>query len=358
MSNPTGRYKLSPMEAVLKMFRRPTPSPTPARIVPPDNLIEPARIVTARVLLVIYNPVMDPVTGVKLSQFMKWQSPDDLANGYIKDILETSGGMARYQIVQRVELDEFPAKADGFRYTPQSYIDVMNGVQQPHKPDGADYLSILTGLNVLARVAMRNIDEVWLFAFPHAGFFESTMGGAGAFWCNSQPLTWTGGTTRRFIVMGFSNERGVGEMLESFGHRTESLISKTFNCQDFVVWAYTPSRAPANVGPNPNLFQQFISFDQIAPGKAGVGSIHYSPNSDHDYDWNNPRIVPSNCYDWFNFPNFQNDIRQVGPNEWGNGEIHAHHVWWLKHLPKVAGRTGGVANNWWQYTMDPNLISV
>jgi hypothetical protein len=211
-------------------------------------------------------------------------------------------------------------------------------------------------LNVLPRIAMRDIDEVWLFAFPEAGFYESSMGGAGAFWCNSQPMAWTSSCNRRFIVMGFSYERGIGEMLESFGHRSESLVSKVFNCQDFVAWVYRPDRVPAAVGTTLNLFQKFISFDQIAPSKAGIGTIHYAPNSDHDYDWNNPRQVPSNCYDWYNFPRFQNDIRQVNADEWGNGDILGHHKWWLKHLPKVAGRTSGVANNWWQYMMDPNLI--
>ncbi len=276
MTNPTDKYKLSPMEALFRMFKRPKAT-LPAHVVPPDNTIEPVHIVTSRVLLVIYNPVMDPVSGIKLSQFMHWQSPDDLANGYIQDILETSGGMARYQIVQRVELNEFPVKVDGFRYDSQSYQDVMGGSQPAHQPDGADYQALLTGLNVLPRIAMRDIDEVWIFAFPNAGFYESSMGGAGAFWCNSQPMSWSSGCTRRFIVMGFSYERGVGEMLESFGHRTESLVSKVFNCQDFVVWAYAPGRVPATLGPNPNLFQQFLSFDLIAPGKAGVGSIHYPP---------------------------------------------------------------------------------
>jgi len=357
MTNPFGNSKPSLMDKLRKMFGQPAPA-TPVRVVPPDNIIEPARMVIARVLLVIYNPVMDPASGVKLSQSMGWQSPDGLANGYIQDILETSGGMARYQIVQRVELNEFPPKTDGYRYTPQAFLEVMTGVQAPHQPEGADYQAILAGLNVLPRIAMRDIDEVWLFAFPHAGFYESVMGGAGAFWCNAQPLTWSAGITRRFIVMGFSYERGVGEMLESFGHRAESLVSKAFNCQDFVAWAYNPDRVPDTVGPNLNLFQKFLGFDQIAPGKAAVGSIHFAPNSERDYDWNNPRRVPSNCHDWYNFPNFNNEVRQVGSAEWGSGEIRAHHKWWLKHLPKVAGRTGGVANNWWQYVMDPNLIFV
>ena len=357
MNNPSGNSKSSLLGALLKLFRYPK-SPSAGRVVPPDNTTEPVRIVTARVLLVIYDPVMDPASGVKLSQLMQWQPPDDLVNAYIHDILETSGGMARYQIIQRVELNEFPAKTDGYRYDPQTYLDVLKGVQPPHKSEGADYQAILTGLKVLPRIAKREIDEVWLFAFPQAGFYESSMGGAGAFWCNSPPMTWTSGSIRRFIVMGFSYERGVGEMLESFGHRSESLVSKVFNCQDFVAWAYRQGRVPATVGPTLNLFQQFISFDQIAPGKAGIGTIHYAPNSNQDYDWNNPRDVPSNCYDWYNFPRFQKEFRQVNADEWGDGDIRAHHKWWLKHLPKVAGRTSGVANNWWQYMIDPNLINL
>ncbi len=357
MNNSSGSSKSSLLGAIFKIFSKPKP-PSPSRVVPPDNTMEPLRLVTVRVQMVVYDPVMDPATGVKLSQLMKWQSPDDLANAFIKDILETGGGKARYQITQRVELNEFPPKTDGYRYDAQTYLEVQKGLQPPRQPEGADYEAILTQLKVLPRIATRDIDEVWLFAFPHAGFFESTMGGAGAFWCNSRPMTWSSNCNRRFIVMGFSYERGVGEMLESFGHRAESLVAKVFNCQDFVAWAYKQGRTPATVGPTLNLFQQFISFDQIAPGRANIGSIHHAPNSDRDYDWNNLRYVLSNCYDWDHFPKFQNDLRLVNAAEWGNGDIRAHHKWWLNHLPKAAGRTSGVANNWWQYIMDPNLITV
>jgi len=53
---------------------------------------------------------------------------------------------------------------------------------------------------------------------------------------------------------------------------------------------------------------------------------------------------------------FKEDVRQVNADEWGNGDTRILHKWWLRHLPKVAGRTSGVANNWWQYIMDPNLV--
>jgi hypothetical protein len=310
--------------------------------VPVDNTTEPVRIVTARVLLVVYNPIMDAGSGARMVQSMHWNDPDALVNTFIQDILETSGGLARYQVVQRLELNEFPALTDGYRYDPQTYQAVMKRTQPVHQPEYANYQAILTGLNVLPRITSREIDEVWLMGFPQAGFFESTMCGAGAFWCNSQPQAWSTTCSRRFIVMGFSFERGVGEMIHSFGHRAESLLIKTF--------AKTQGKA--------NLYAQFSLYDKVAPGKAQVGNIHFPPNADTDYDYNNSRKVSSNCYDWYNFPVFQNDIRQVNADEWGNGDMRTLHKWWLNHLPKVAGRTSGVVNNWWQYIMDPNLVDL
>ncbi len=152
---------------------------------PADSDTEPAHITQSRVLLIVYDPVVDISTGMTLSQKMKWYRPTELVNGFMGDLLQVSDGMARYQIAQRVDVDEFPVKKDGFRYTPQTYLDVMQGNAAPHTPPEVDYYAILNKHNVLQSVARNEIDEVWIFAFPHAGFYESTMGGPGAFWCNA-----------------------------------------------------------------------------------------------------------------------------------------------------------------------------
>ncbi len=362
MTNPTNSPRTTLLERLLGILKLLAPNPIslPAtgQQIPNNSLIEPARILPVRVLLVVFDPVLDPASGTRLSRSMQWQRPNDLAAAFIQDIQQVSGGLARYQIVQRIEIDEFPAKIDGFRYDPQSYQNVLKGSQAPRKPAEADYQAILARLNILPRIARREIDEVWFFAFPHAGFYESIMGGAGAFWCNSQPLKWTGNCTRRFILMGFSYERGVGEMLEFFGHRAESLVARVFNCQEFVAWAYRQGRVPASASTSLNPFQKYLCFDQIAPGRAGVGTIHFAPNSEKDYDWGNPRLVSSNCHDWSSYPRLQDAYQQVNAEEWGNGDIRLHHKWWLEHLPKVGGRTNGIANNWWQYIMDPNLVNL
>jgi hypothetical protein len=344
MSNSSGNFLGSLLAFIASLFGNKQPSSAPVPVKPagiPDSVDEPAPITTSKVMVIVYDPTMDD--GQKLSQKMSWYRPDDLVTACADDIQKFSHGMARYQIVQRNLVEEFPVKVDGYRYTPQAYLDVLRGASQPHTPADVDYTAILTRFNILSKIASGEIDEVWVFAFPHAGFYESTMGGAGAFWCNAPPLKNTAQCARRFVLMGFSYERYVGEMLESFGHRTESIMSKTFE----------------KLTGDANLWTRFIRYEKSAPGKAACGNIHFAPNGERDYDWNNPATVSSECYDWLNnFPNFKGDVRTVTAAEWGSGDIRLHHQWWLNHIPHVAGRKNGIHNNWWQYIIDPNKVTV
>ena len=310
---------------------------------PSDSATEPAKITQSKVLVIVYDPVMDQTTGTTLSQQQSWYRTSDLITSFMLDMIQISGGMARYQIVQRVDLNEFPAKTDGFRYTPQEYMNVLRGAVPPHMPQEVNYNAIINQFNILQRVARNEIDEVWTFGFPHAGFYESIMGGPGAFWCNAPPLKNTEASKRRFVIMGFSFERYVGEMLEAYGHRAESIMEKTFS----------------KLSGEANLWKRFMQYEKIAPGKAACGNIHFAPNSQQDYEWNNLTPVKSECYDWqLNFPNFKGDVRMVGASEWGSGEIRAHHKWWFNHFPRVAGRRNGIHHNWWQYVAAPQNVIV
>lgn len=308
---------------------------------PKDSTTEPAQITRSKVLLIVYDPVMDPATGVKLSQKMNWNNTTDLVNGFMADILEVSKGLVRYEIVKRIDVNEFPAKTDGFRYTPQTFYAVMTGASAPHMPQEVDYYAIINKFNILQQVARNEIDEVWVFNFPNAGFYESVMGGPGAFWCNAPPLANTSASKRRFVIMGFSFERGVGEMHESYGHRAESIMEKTYN----------------KLTGDANLWKRFIRYDKTSPGKAACGNVHFAPNSQADYDWGNKTPVKSECYDWLlNFPIFKGDIRIVDATEWGGGEIRAHHKWWFNHFARTSGRKNGIHNNWWQYIAAPQNV--
>lgn len=314
--------------------------PKPAPV--PDSETEPPQLTVVRTLVIVYEPSMDRSTGTKLSRYMRWNNVEELAKGYMSDVLLVSGGLVRYQIIQRIDVDSFPAKVDGFQYDPNTYLDVLRGMRPPYMPQEANYYEIIERFNILQQVARNEIDEVWIFNFPHAGFYESIMAGPGAFWCNAPALKNTDASLRRFVIMGFSYERGVGEMLENLGHRIESIMQKTFE----------------RLEGSENLWERFSRYDKVSPGNAALGNVHFAPNSDRDYDWNNPSTVSSECDDWlYNFPNFKGVTRTVSASDWGNGDTREHHKWWLKHLPKTAGRKNGIHNNWWQYIMNPNHVN-
>lgn len=296
-----------------------------------------------RVMLIIHNPVIRYEDDQKLSRVLSWNDPDQLVNQYIRDVSHASHGFVQYEIAERIEVDGFPIKEDGFVYDEESYLFRWRTRTGFHQPDRVDYYRLLKEFSVVPKVNLGKIDEVWLFAFPYAGYYESVMGGPGAFWCNAPPLDERiGRSSRRFIIMGFSYERGAGEMLENLGHRVESIMSQV----------YRGKRGEAN------LWRRFIRYDKTDPGQAACGTIHFAPNSERDYDWGNRRKVSSSCDDWYQFPHLQGLARQVNCREWGNGDIRQHHLWWLRHLPHAGGVTRGINNNWWRYIMDPNQVDL
>ena len=312
----------------------PAPSaPSPKQAGPPPPTLYP------RVLAIIHNPVIAQAGGRKAKDAYGWNDPDTLAQGYISALQQASHGLVQYEIVERLEVDGFPAKQDSFSYTPDSFDNAWKS-RQFHQPDAVDYLKLVTGFKLIEKVDAGQIDEVWLLGFPYCGYYESLMAGPGAFWCNAPPLAGTEHASRRFVIMGFNYERGVGEMLENMGHRVESIMSK--------VYSHTKGDA--------NLYERFIRYDKKAPGKAECGNVHFAPNSERDYDWGNRRPVASRCDTWLNFPDLSGPERTVTCADWGNGDIRKHHVWWLSRLPHVQGEADGVRWNWWEYIIDSNRV--
>lgn len=314
------------------MFGKP-PEPEP---VTGDPARQP-KSVYPKVLAIVHNPMMRIHGMRKIKDVYRWNDPDKLAQGYIDDIHHASYGYANYQIVERIEVDGFPAKKDGFRYTEHSFDEAWQR-KAFHQPDAVDYHALVREFKMIEKVDSGAIDEVWLLGFPYCGYYESIMAGPGAFWCNAPPLQGTEHASRRFVIMGFNYERGVGEMLEDLGHRAESILSKVFDGR----------RGEAN------LFERFTRYDKKHPGRAECGNVHFAPNSARDYDWGNPRFVPSRCDTWYSFPNLSGEARMVNCREWGDGDIRAHHVWWLRHFPHSVGESSGISWNWWEYVVDPN----
>lgn len=296
--------------------------------------------ISPRVLHIIHNPAMPQLGGRKLSQAMQWSDPDHNARQYIDDLRYASYGYVQYRIVERIEVAAFPVKVDGFVYSPETYLACWRQRRLCHHPDEADYHRLAAEFEMIEKINRAEIDEVWLTAFPYGGYYESRMAGPGAFWCNAPPLEGTEHAARRFVIMGFSFERGVGEMLENFGHRAESILRRVFQ--------HTRGEA--------NLWERFTRYDLTHAQRAEVGNVHFAPNSEQDYDWGNKRKVWSRCDAWYRFPDLEGEPKLVDCQEWGGGDIRAHHVWWLRHFPHVDGESNGISHNWWTYVIDPNQV--
>lgn len=293
-----------------------------------------------KVLTIFHNPTIGPRGGQKAQVAYGWNHPDALAEGYIADLKYATYGYLNYQIVDRIEVDAFPIKRDGFRYTDETYEEAWR-TRKFHDPDGVDYLELVHEFNMIERVNSGEIDEIWLFGHPYGGYYESIMGGPGAFWCNAPALKGTEHAKKRFVIMGFNFERSVGEMLEDMGHRLESMMLKV----------YEPFK-----GTEKDLFAKMWRIEKTHPGQAECGNVHFAPNSTRDYEWGNPTPVLSRADTWYKFPDLSGEPRVMTCADWGNGDIRQHHVWLFRHMPHIVGETDGVLNNWWEYVVNPDLV--
>jgi len=288
---------------------------------------------TPRVLMIVHDPWVAP--GVRLHQQMGWHDPDVLALQYQADIRLASHGAVAYEICERVDAPWFPVKVDGFCYDSDSYVRRLRAARM-HQPDGLDYRQRLQQFELITRFNRGDFDEVWVFSFPYAGEYESIMIGPTAIWCNAPALR-IADLRANMVMMGFNVERDVGCMLENFGHRMESMLA---------YWSRRDSRVA-------QLWQDFCGYDQQGTGPAGCGNVHFAPNSRRDYDWGHRQAVWSHCDWWRTYPYGGNrSLRQVDCSEWGNGDMRAHHIWWLQHLPHHPDWVEGVWGDWWKHAFE------
>lgn len=312
----------------------PPPGPPAPAGVDPDAIRQ-------RVLLYIQDPIMENKDGQRMHQAYGWAAPQELTQGVLRDFADSSHGRYLPQIIETRVADEYPWLLDGFRYDDASYDDAINsGIWHE---SGFDYWRFLTENGIADRIESGDVDEVWVYNSPGSGMWESTMAGAGGYWCNSSPVD--GATNSRVaVVMGWNFERGVGEAIHSFGHRTESVLWKIYD------YVWEPSRI--------NAWSAFALPDRNAPGLGGVGNVHYPVNGESDYDYANPNTVASAADDWTNYPNFLGLTRSFDFHEWSPDETDPQRDylnWWYAHLPHFPGKAPAPddrLNNWWRYVID------
>ncbi|MEK7595043.1 MAG: hypothetical protein AAB443_00420 [Patescibacteria group bacterium] len=286
-----------------------------------------------KVLVVIFNP---NISNQKLIAEKKWNAPSDLIKKFVEDITLVSKGRLNYQVIELLEINQFPIKEDGFKYSQKVYLTCLSDPKKCHEKDTLDYKVLFDQFEVCKKVNRNELDEVWLFGGPYFGFYESRLAGPKAFFYNSPPLLATN-CQKLVPVMGFNYERSVSEMLESFGHRVEFTLTKVFENAKVNDW------------------ERFTRYDQKFPGKAECGTVHFAPNSTRDYDWSNSNYALSNCDSWYSFPEVTHKPELINCQKWGC-QGYDYKKYWLALIPIAAGETKGIKNDWWSYISNPNLI--
>jgi hypothetical protein len=299
--------------------------------------------IVKRALVLCYDPLIEAADGLPLHEVAGWNDPWALTLEYLDHLSAASGGYVVWELVDFLWLDEWPLKADGFRYTDQSYLDCLADPETYpwHMPDGVDYEALIAEHQLDQRVAAGEVDEVLLWGGPYFGWYESRMVGATAYWCNSGPIVRPG--VPNYVIMGLNYERGAAEALHSFGHRAESILTHVYG-------SWSPD------GTVNHHWDRFTRVQHLHGTLAGVGNIHYPPNGTSDYDYANFAAVLSEADAWLAFPDLSLPPGWVDCQSWGGPDFQLGYLlFWLERLPRAPGRNpDGKLNNWWGYLLDMN----
>ncbi len=311
--------------------------------------ITTTEVMNKKVYVLVYDPILSG--GQKLSVYKGWNSYTNLTNDLITYFTSTTNNRLNYSVVFTTEVSNvWPVKIDGFSYTEQTYLDVIDGGVPHHEPDTADYGQFMNNVtyDICGKLNRGEIDELWLFGGPWFGFYESRLAGPNGFWYNSPPFDGTA-CNKLLPIMGFSYERSLAEMVHDFGHRTEATMTKLYG-------DWQQNRTAHN-------WDKFGLVKSLSPNYAysGCGSIHYPPNAIQAYQYSRQSFTDAICDDFFNYPNLgtPSTVKQpVNCMAWSCTDL-GFYGYWFTHLPTFAGvAPDGYSNDWWQYLVDSNLVQI
>lgn len=218
-------------------------------------------------------------------------------------------------------------------------------------------------------------DQMYVWAAPGCGGYESHMFGPGSWWCNSWGHTGNNGYRnypRRWIVWVYNYERGTDMANHNHGHMTESHMSHFTSGYN---WNYA-TREDSSKRLD-NYWNTFAAVNAWHPGNAHVGDCHRMPNSTSDYDYHNSSYVTSYHLSWLNenflsWPNLTLH-EQVNVDTWNDTALEnsiyesegecSHLRWWFQHMPHLDEShpnymTNGVLMNWYEYLWNYNFCGL
>jgi len=292
--------------------------------------------VRIRVYVLDFDPFLD--NGLALTADRAWGNPTALGTAYVGDVSAASAGMVEHRIVKTTVVRGYPVKVNGFTFTNAQYLGCLANSSADYCDDRIDYQAVLgtaydPHFGSACDALMKNrVDEVWLWGGPWFGYDEFNIG---------TPFSLCSQVNRTFAVMGFSYERGVGEMVHDLGHRAEFLIPSNIG---YAIWDRFD-------GQRQRYAQDFFcpagpdaTHPEVDPPVGHAGNPHFPPNAYCHYQYDRDYPVLSDAYDWANYPNLTGAQTAVNAST-----QEGFMVWWLGRLPRNPGSTSAGLDNWWRY---------
>ncbi len=277
-------------------------------------------------LVLEYDPYLgSSQNNQKVSEYFRFRNVDTLCKEYIKALWVASGGTVKWNVVQKITLNEFPPDTDPeVTFTPENYVLLINQGYDVGTYYRADYRGIINDerFNIVEKVESGAIDAVWIFAPHHTGFWETAMAGNDAYWINGGPITGIN-CSKRFVVYGFGREshQNAGFMLENTAHMIENIMLNRIGSSWPRKWEYPVWNTYDLAGTNRsaqlvkmNDWQRFILTDAhnyspgfTSTGNAQVGTAHFPPGAIRNYGF-----FPNNL-------SFNSNSTHWNDGNWGYG---------------------------------------
>ena len=325
-----------------------------------DFVSQKAAPIDVHVALVLIDPVLPNYGYQRLHVKYGWRDPVVLTTDLVKHWLEATDSVVNFIVDTTIDATRLFTRMWGSFPTVNQFVGYLDEPGWTTLKGAADsgtlYFDYRYFANYYRLDTLRNqgrIDEVWVYAAPYMGMYESQLMGPKAIWWNSPPIRDGTGLRRLLSVMGLNYERGVDLAFHSFGHRLESAMVQAYVDAQGKPWNDTAA--------NPTAWDLFTRIEKDIHNGAHVGNTHFPPNGRSDYDYGNTALVTSYAQNWFRYPYLFQQTAQVNVSTWlyapsdylAEGQDQLGYLNWMyNHVPRYTGVSDGVLNNWWPYFLD------
>lgn len=340
------------------------------------------------VLVIMINPMIDQgkCKNLRATECLDSYSitPEENLNYQIKVLEQASHNIVNYNIVKIEEEKDFAKNNTTFKLSNGTLSDTIDKESILEISDNSlnywqdeyfnslpaysfDYEYYIDKYDLVNRRNNNEFDEVWIAGDPTVSAYESIMVGNRAYWINGKEIQ-KNCDAFKIMYLNLSRE---DSFIESYGHVTENIMSNVFGAT--LSYEKNSKKIDSTSYNSLSLWEKFTLTEYMNEikntGLSGPGNIHFSPNSEMDYDWDNNRnIIQSRWQEWENYPNLKGNKSRFSPTSYSNIKLPSgtnrfpiltqHHIWWFNLIPHVTGVTkDGYSNNWWDYIITGNYIT-